>query len=97
MPDEAAKTSPLDPLWEEHAERIAARVADILVNQPLPVLQDYLSPGEAAVVLGVPERTLGNWRARNVKGGPPWSIFGQTVRYARADLIEWMRANRKGA
>ena len=41
-------------------------------------------------VLGVPVKTLRNWR---VSGrGPPFSKFGASVRYELATAIRWARA-----
>jgi excisionase family DNA binding protein len=90
-------SSPIDPDADEQAERIAARVVDLLRQRPVPILREYLTPEEAAALLGVPERTLANWRTRAHKGGgPPWFVFGHIVRYARADLVAWMQKHRRG-
>jgi excisionase family DNA binding protein len=48
-----------------------------------------------AEFLGVPERTLAEWAHRGT--GPAYHRVGRHTRYAMADVIEWLDANRKGA
>ena len=51
----------------------------------------FLTSVEAAEILGLSVRTLEGWRVRG--GGPIYRRFGRRVRYARADLLAWARAN----
>ena len=57
-------------------------------NQP-----EYLSTSEAAVVLGMSARTLDRYRVTGE--GPPFSKLCGCVRYARADLDDWVQARRR--
>lgn len=50
----------------------------------------WLTPAEAAEVLGVPPATLSQWRYRGQ--GPRYSKVGAVVRYARRDLDAWLAA-----
>ena len=78
----------LDPVYEEHARLIAAHVADIL-RERSAVVPEYVSPEDAAVLLGISKRTLENYRVRH-DGGPPFSRVGRIVRYKVADLRAWI-------
>lgn len=83
----------LDPVYETHARLVAARVAELLREQS-NVVQEYLSPEEAARLLGLPVRTLENYRARDA-GGPPFHrISSRLVRYRVSELHDWMEARR---
>ncbi|MEU7678105.1 helix-turn-helix domain-containing protein [Micromonospora taraxaci] len=46
------------------------------------------APPEVASYLGVPEKTLTQWRY--VKTGPRWSKVGRHVRYRWADVEKWL-------
>ncbi len=52
---------------------------------------DTGSPEDAAVILGISDRTLENYRVRD-GGGPPFTRVGRLVRYKVADLRAWMEA-----
>lgn len=57
----------------------------------------WVSPDEAAEVLGHPKSTLSSWRRRG--SGPPYRKMGTLlVRYPLAELLEWRRGSpvRKG-
>jgi predicted DNA-binding transcriptional regulator AlpA len=45
-------------------------------------------PVEVAQFLGVPEKTLDQWRY--LKKGPRWSKVGRHVRYRWADVEKWL-------
>lgn len=45
-------------------------------------------PAEVATYLGVPEKTLTQWRY--LKTGPRWSKVGRHVRYRWADVEKWL-------
>lgn len=60
------------------AQRIAAALAPVV----------WLTPAEAAEVLGVPVPTLAQWRYRGQ--GPRYSKVGSLVRYSRRDLDAWL-------
>ena len=87
----------LDPLYEKHAELIAARVADILRdNRQSLVVPEYVDQNEAARLLGLSVRTLENFRYRDGCDGPTFSKIGQLVRYRVADLRDWMARHQGG-
>ncbi len=50
--------------------------------------QGFVSPREAAKMLGFSPATLANWRAQGK--GPKSHRFGARVRYALTDLDEWI-------
>lgn len=66
---------------------LATLVADKL-RKNHPTIPEYLSPEGASVFLGVPVRTLANWRAVGA-GGPRFMRFGNTIRYAVVELRRW--------
>jgi excisionase family DNA binding protein len=82
----------LDPLYEEHARLVAARVAEML-RERSTVVPEYLNPEDAAVLVGISKRTLENYRVRD-DGGPPFLRVGGLVRYKVADLREWIERGR---
>ena len=47
----------------------------------------FLTPREAAELLGLPVRRLADYRRR--RKGPPYHKFGRQVRYHLQDLVEW--------
>lgn len=77
----------VDPVLLEQAEVLAALVVDKL-RHTQPTVPEYLSPDAASVFLGVPVRTLANWRAVGA-GGPRFMRFGNTIRYSVAELRRW--------
>ena len=52
----------------------------------------YLSTRQAAELLGLSPRTLERYRGAGE--GPPYMKRGRQVRYARADLDDWMEGGR---
>ena len=54
---------------------------------------EYLSPPEAAEVLGMSVRTLARYRVNGV--GPPFHKLCGCVRYVREDLNDWAAARRR--
>ena len=59
----------------------------------------WLSPKQASPIIGFAEQTLANWRSLRI--GPPYEKVGEgkaaRVRYARSELLAWMRGRRAGA
>lgn len=49
------------------------------------------SPADLAEFLGVPQRTLQQWRWQGK--GPRWTKVGRHVRYRWSDVNEWLSAN----
>lgn len=49
-----------------------------------------LDPSEVAEYLGVPEKTLAQWRY--IKSGPPFCKIGRHIRYRPVDLTEWVES-----
>lgn len=47
-----------------------------------------MAPPEVAELLGVPLRTLGQWRYRGV--GPPYVVVGRHIRYREAEIERWL-------
>jgi hypothetical protein len=50
----------------------------------------YLTEDEAAAFTSFSPRTLQAWRQQNV--GPPFIRVRRSIRYCRASLIAWMKA-----
>jgi excisionase family DNA binding protein len=50
-----------------------------------------LTTDDAAALLGVPSRTVEDWRLRRM--GPPYVRLGRHVRYRREDLVAWLEEN----
>jgi excisionase family DNA binding protein len=48
----------------------------------------WLSPREAAAYVGIPAKTLENYRYD--RKGPPYTKIGKHVRYRRDDIDAWM-------
>ena len=59
----------------------------------MEVIDRLLTEKEAAQFLGVSVRTLQNWRRKGI--GPKWYKVGRLVRYARADLYDFLRYARR--
>lgn len=53
-----------------------------------------LTTEDVAEQIGVTVRTLKRWRSDG--DGPPFMIFGRTVRYHPARVQAWMLANERG-
>lgn len=50
----------------------------------------YLTPGQAAELLGVSVHTLEKWRRSGYEGvGPRYRLHGRHVRYDPRDLLAW--------
>lgn len=71
-----------------------------LLQQMTPTRYDHrtdpealLNEQEAADFLGLEPRTLTQWRA-NAREIPYVRLGHKTVRYRRADLVDWVMANR---
>ena len=58
--------------------------------QRLPKL---LTPKQAAIELGVTEKTLANWRWSKLQG-PRWVRIGRMVRYELAEIERFITINR---
>ena len=55
-------------------------------------LPEFLRTHEAAAILRLSVRTLGDYRSKG--GGPAYFVFGSHVAYARTDLAKWAAARR---
>ena len=55
-----------------------------------PILRDYLRPLELAKQLKVNYETIKRWHRRG--GGPPKTLVGRKVYYARAGVTAWLAA-----
>ena len=55
-----------------------------------PVVPQWLSPAQVAVYVGLPEKTLAEYRRKST--GPTFSRCGKHVRYFRPDVDEWLRS-----
>lgn len=59
-----------------------------------PAPREYLSPQQAAELLGLHVDTLARWRCRGK--GPAWSRCGtRAVRYRRVDVDAWVMSTRR--
>jgi hypothetical protein len=54
-------------------------------------LDEWLTEAEAAAEVDKSVRTLRQWRKRRI--GPPYALFGRTVRYRKTSFIEHFRAS----
>jgi len=61
-------------------------------ENPEDRLLDLLTIREAADVLGVPVKTLYNWRAQSK--GPRSFRVGRSIRFTRTDLAAWIAEQR---
>jgi len=52
-------------------------------------LDEFLSEKEAAAAIGKSLRTLRQWRRCGL--GPPYVLFGRTVRYRKPSFVEYFR------
>ncbi|MGE0288165.1 MAG: helix-turn-helix transcriptional regulator [Bradyrhizobium sp.] len=59
-----------------------------------PTAPQYLRPHEAAQYLGTSVSTLAKRRIYGLGGGPKFCRIGRAVRYAKADLDEFMTASK---
>ena len=62
---------------------------------PLPDLPPLLDIRELSEYLGVPVSTIYDWRSRGV--GPRAYRFGKHLKFAVADVTEWIEAQRDPA
>jgi excisionase family DNA binding protein len=53
-----------------------------------------LTPADVARMLGIPERTLGQWRY--VGRGPSYRVVGRHVRYHPDDIVAWLARQKRG-
>jgi hypothetical protein len=53
-------------------------------------LEEWLTEQETAAEIGKSVRTLRVWRRRRI--GPPYALFGRTVKYRTLALVEHFRA-----
>ena len=54
-------------------------------------LPSILTAKEAARILRVSEGTLANWRVTG--DGPPWRKIRGSVRYTKAEVLDWFNAH----
>jgi len=59
-------------------------------NQTSTTPREYLNAEQTANLLQIPERTLADWRYRDI--GPAFVRTGRSVRYRRSDLDAWLEA-----
>jgi hypothetical protein len=57
----------------------------------MPTEKSLASPTDLSEYLGVPPRTLQQWRWR--KTGPRWTKVGRRVRYRWDDVDRWLNEN----
>jgi hypothetical protein len=58
-------------------------------QRPKEVANDrFLSPADLETLIGIPRKTLANWRSDRV--GPPYYRFGGRIRYREADVLLWL-------
>ncbi len=60
-----------------------------------PAIEPLLDEREVARILDVAAGTPGNWRRADPPKGPAWVIVEGVVRYAPADLREYMASKRR--
>jgi hypothetical protein len=53
------------------------------------LLDEWATEAEAATAIGKTVRTLRHWRRKGV--GPPYALFGRTVKYRKTALVEHYR------
>ena len=56
----------------------------------MDVLDEWLTEQEAAAAVQKSVRTLRAWRKRGI--GPPYALFGRTIKYRKPALVEHFRA-----
>lgn len=56
---------------------------------------ELLTTPEAAAIVRRPEETLRYWRWRGRNEGPPSFKIGRRVVYDRAELLDWVAAQRR--
>jgi hypothetical protein len=64
------------------------------MTMPASDQRPLAQPPDVAKFLGVPERTLAQWRY--LRTGPKWSKVGRHVRYRWADLEAWLAQQESG-
>ncbi len=57
-----------------------------------PLLEEFLTPAEAAKVLRISSRTLARWREDNQ--GPAYSKLGRRILYRRDAVQQWVNTRR---
>lgn len=62
---------------------------------PSAGLEPLLDEKEAARLLGVADGTPGNWRRANPPVGPAYLVVEGVIRYAPADLREYVNSKRR--
>lgn len=60
----------------------------------MPVESEFLTTGEVALLLRIPQATLYAWRYRG--DGPPAYRLGRHLRWRRAEVEAWLRDQRDG-
>jgi len=58
-----------------------------------PHAREFLTVIGAAALLGLSVSCLNKWRITG--RGPAWHRCGRAIRYSRADLATWLKANRR--
>ena len=54
-------------------------------------LDEWLTEEEAAAAVGKSVRTLRVWRRTGM--GPPYALFGRTIKYRKPAFVEYFRAS----
>ena len=74
--------------------RTAANVRSLSHYPEVPASQDpdgLLTETQVAQLTGLSIRTYQAWRLRG--GGPRYIKIGRSIRYKRADVLEWIESN----
>jgi excisionase family DNA binding protein len=74
----------------EAVEAIAARAAELVAERLAREASPWLTRGEAATYLGVPESRLEKDAAKNGRHEIPVHRDGALVRYHRGELDRWL-------
>ena len=97
MPVDGVAVSNLDPIYEDHARLIAARVADLLRERTC-IVPEFISPEDASILTGISVRTLEKYRCRegDSEHQPfiPFIRVSRLVRYKVSDLRAFMDSRR---
>jgi predicted DNA-binding transcriptional regulator AlpA len=64
-----------------------------MAGQP-PDRRPMIAPRDLAAFLGIPPHTLDQWRSQGL--GPARHRIGRHIRYAWADVEQWLRQQRHG-
>lgn len=63
------------------------------ISQIIDKNKDFLTPSEAAEMLGVKVNTLAVWRCKHKKKIPFYKI-GRAIKYKNQDLLDWIESQK---